>query len=413
MLGEAGSLDDDVLAELAELAEQLVTADEELRAQHEELEAARQALLRSQASYEQVLRETATAYLLTDQYGIVRQLNPAAEALLGQQSSSQRACRPLAARFTAPDRRRIRTALSQLKLSDGRPVSCRANLQRPDGSVIEVDVTATLLGAAESDRATLSWQLLPVEGVPQRGPRGVPPSPQQPEDLAELATELSELAAILATQQSAQQVLDQAVLAARQAVPGAAATSVSLVHPNGALDTPSSTGALATACDRAQHELGEGPSLQPLSPGQVLQIDDLSTESRWPGWSARARALGAGSLLVCQLATPRQVRGALNLYSTEPAAFDQTSAVRLPVLAAHVGIALARVHNEANLHQAIQSRQLIGQAVGILMERHRLGAPAAFDLLVAASQASQLKLREIALRVSETGLEPADAAGRN
>ena len=103
----------------------------------------------------------------------------------------------------------------------------------------------------------------------------------------------------------------------------------------------------------------------------------------------------------------------MNLYSTEPAAFDQTSAVRLPVLAAHVGIALARVHNEANLHQAIQSRQLIGQAVGILMERHRLGAPAAFDLLVAASQASQLKLLEIALRVSETGLEPADAAGRN
>ncbi len=64
------------------------------------------------------------------------------------------------------------------------------------------------------------------------------------------------------------------------------------------------------------------------------------------------------------------------------------------------------------MQAAIQNRQLIGQAVGILMERHRLGPAAAFDLLVEASQSSQLKLREVAQRVNETGLNPADAARR-
>jgi GAF domain-containing protein len=145
----------------------------------------------------------------------------------------------------------------------------------------------------------------------------------------------------------------------------------------------------------------------------VLQIDDLSAETRWPAWTTQAEALGAGSLLACQLATPRDVLGALNLYSTEPHAFDSTAALLLPVLAAQVGIALARVRHETNLRAAIESRQLIGQAVGILMERHRLSPTAAFDLLVKASQASQLKLREIAIRVNETGQEPADAARRS
>ncbi|HEV2886095.1 MAG TPA: GAF domain-containing protein [Jatrophihabitans sp.] len=418
------SLDADVLAELAELAEQLVVADAELRAQHEELEAAREALLRSQASYELLLAETSTAYLLTDQHGIVRQLNPAARALLGHSMSGQRAGRPLATKFVVADRGRIRTVLSQLTRSGGEAASCRANLVQPDGSLLEVEVTARLVAQLRPDGATLSWQLRPVTDDPRHGLRSVPAAGEpehadapEPDDRSGaepvgsptgLLTELSELAAVLASQHSAQDVLDQAVQAAISAVAGAEQASISLVDKDGTLRSPSSTGELATECDLAQYQLGEGPCLQALWEGQVLLIDDMSTETRWPAWTVRAQALGAGSLLACQLATPRGLLGALNLYASRPHAFDSAAASLVPVLAVQVGIALARVDNEANLRAAIKSRQLIGQAVGILMERHRLGATAAFDLLVRASQASQLKLREIALRVNETGQEPAD-----
>ena len=415
--GTSGAtFDADVLAELAELAEQLVVADAELRAQHEELEAAREALLRSQADYERLLAETSTAYLLTDQHGIVEQLNPAAEALLGQLKSRYR--RPLATKFAVEDRGRIRSVLSQLKRSSGEPATCRARLAQPDGSLLEVEVTARLVAQLQPEGATLSWQLRPAPQEPRHCLRSVPAADVPASDTAPapssngLLSELSQLAAVLASQQSPQEVLDQAVQAASHAVPGAEQASISLVDNGGGLSTPSSTGELATECDLAQYRLGEGPCLQALWEGQLLQIDDMSVETRWPAWTVQAQALGAGSLLACQLATPRGVLGALNLYSSQPHAFGSTAAALVPVLAAQVSIALARVNNEANLQAAIQSRQLIGQAVGILMERHRLGSTAAFDLLVSASQSSQLKLREVAMRVNETGQEPTDAVRR-
>jgi PAS domain S-box-containing protein len=420
--GTRSSFDADVLAELTELGEQLVVADAELRAQHEELEAAREALLHAQSSYEQLLAETTTAYLLTDQNGIVRQLNPAAEALLGHSMAGQRTSRPLATKFQVSDRGRIRTVLSELKRSGGLPATCRASILRPDGSLVEVEVTGRLVAGLHPEDATLSWQLRPVPEERHPGLHSVPAAAESPaaesptgaavQAPADLLAQLADLGAVLAGQHSTQEVLDQAVQAARHAVPGAEQASISLVDKAGNLSSPSSTGELASEGDKAQYELGEGPCLQALWDGQVLQIDDLSTETRWPAWTARALALGAGSLLACQLATPRGTLGALNLYSSRPHAFDSTAEALIPVLAAQVGIALARVQNEVNLQAAIQSRQLIGQAVGILMERHRLGPTAAFDLLVKASQASQLKLREIALRVNETGQDPVDAARR-
>jgi PAS domain-containing protein len=261
LAGPSGSaVDADMLAELAELAEQLVVADAELRAQHEELEAARESLLRSQASYEHLLAETSTAYLLTDEHGIMGQLNPAAEALLGRSVSRQRTSRPLATTFAVSDRGRIRTVLSEIKRSGGEPASCRAKLVQPNGELVEVDVTARLVAALPRDgTATLSWQLRPVPEARRAELHSVPvaggstalgstpgePSRSTPGVLAELST----LATVLADQHSAQDVLDQAVFAASQALPGGVQASISLVDKDGNLQTPSSTGELATACD--------------------------------------------------------------------------------------------------------------------------------------------------------------------
>jgi hypothetical protein len=122
---------------------------------------------------------------------------------------------------------------------------------------------------------------------------------------------------------------------------------------------------------------------------------------------------GVRALLVCALPLPHGQDAVLSLYARRPAAFDAAAELVVPVFAARAAIAIAHADRVINLERAMQSRQMIGQAVGILMERHRLTAQQAFDTLVAASQESQLKLREVALRVTESGEEPSDAARRD
>jgi ANTAR domain len=107
---------------------------------------------------------------------------------------------------------------------------------------------------------------------------------------------------------------------------------------------------------------------------------------------------------------PRKGLGVLSVYSSRPAAFDAAAELVLPVLAARAAIAIAYADTVANLRRAIESRQVIGQAVGILMERHRLSPKHAFDRPVTAPQHSHIKLRELAIRISETGEEPYAAA---
>ena len=117
-------------------------------------------------------------------------------------------------------------------------------------------------------------------------------------------------------------------------------------------------------------------------------------------------------MLACPLPMPRKRRGVLNIYAGHPAAFDAAAELVIPVFAARAAIAAAYADKVTHLHRAIESRQVIGQAVGILMERHRLSPQQAFDNMVTISQQSHIKLRELALRINETGEEPSAAARR-
>jgi AmiR/NasT family two-component response regulator len=96
----------------------------------------------------------------------------------------------------------------------------------------------------------------------------------------------------------------------------------------------------------------------------------------------------------------------LSLYSRAPAAFDSDDSVIATAYAHHAGLVYAQHEVAANLRVALETREAVGRAVGILMERYRLPATAAFDRLVAVSQQSHRKLRDVALRVVETGEDP-------
>lgn len=124
---------------------------------------------------------------------------------------------------------------------------------------------------------------------------------------------------------------------------------------------------------------------------------------RWPEFAARAHALGARSMLAIQLYVTDEDLGALNLHSTRLDAFtDESEQVGL-LFAAHAAVAMIGAQQQEQLQTAISSRDLIGQAKGILMERYKIGAQEAFQLLVLASQTTNIKLLDVAEYLARTG----------
>jgi GAF domain-containing protein len=176
-------------------------------------------------------------------------------------------------------------------------------------------------------------------------------------------------------------------------------------------------GPLAEHLDRLQVETGEGPGVDAALSGATFAAADLEDDPRWPTFAPRAVAAGVRSVLALALATKHL--SALNLYARSPGAFGSADRAQGVLFATFARLALAWAEERAaeedkleNLTEALRSRELIGQAQGILMERQRLSADQAFDVLRRASQRRNIKLRDVALRLVETGESPdADADG--
>ena len=221
-----------------------------------------------------------------------------------------------------------------------------------------------------------------------------------------LGTVMSRIARTLQEEHGdVERTLQSITTAAVTAVPGAEFAAVSLVagrrvHPRGA------TSALAEEIDGLQTEYDQGPCLDSLREHYTVRVDDFATEERWPRFAAEAARRGAGSLLSFQLFTDGVNLGALNLYATVPRAFDTDSETVGQIFASHAAIALSAARQEENLRHALDGRDLIGQAKGILMERYRLTAQQAFELLVRASTHTNRKLFDIADELTNTGALP-------
>ena len=227
----------------------------------------------------------------------------------------------------------------------------------------------------------------------------------------ELAQTFAEIAQELEKQPSLEATVDEAVRQAVELMPGCDYAGVSWLQEGQPIETLASTDEIAALLDKAQFELGEGPAVESLWDGETCWIEDMQAETRWPRFTVRAAELGVRSMLSCQLVSPRQTSAALNLYARQTAALDEDSAAIVQVFAAHASIALTHRRTESGLRSAVETRGTIGQAIGILIERHKVSPERAFDLLVRASQRSHVKLRDLATYVVETGVDP-DAAAR-
>ena len=218
-----------------------------------------------------------------------------------------------------------------------------------------------------------------------------------------LADKLGELSRELQEEASVQDTLDAIVHGAVDTVPGAEHVSISSVLRRREVHTRASTGDLPRAVDQAQYDAGEGPCLSTLYEQRTFRLDDLDADSPWPRFIARARASGLGSMLAVQLYVTGEELGALNLFSTRAGAFGDESEQVALLFAVHAAVALADAQEQEHLHAALNARDLIGQAKGILMERYKIGPQQAFQLLVVASQRGNVKLRDIAGHLAATG----------
>lgn len=224
-----------------------------------------------------------------------------------------------------------------------------------------------------------------------------------PTDAGEVAAALAGMARDLLAQPTVQQTLDRVVVHAVDLVDGCDAAGI-LVVRGSEVHTLAATAEFARESDRMQGELGEGPCLNATIEGeQVFRIADMSTaHDRWPRYAPAARELGIGSAMGFLLFTGEENLGALNLYSREPNAFGQRTEHIGWLLAAHAAVAFASARNDSQLREAISTRQDIGEALGIIMERHKLTEQQAFDLLREESQKRNVKLRSLARKVTAT-----------
>ncbi|GAA3760971.1 transcriptional regulator with GAF, ATPase, and Fis domain [Spinactinospora alkalitolerans] len=223
----------------------------------------------------------------------------------------------------------------------------------------------------------------------------------------ELARVFADITRDLLAQGSLQHVLDEIVRLAVRTIDGCEEAGVLLVdRRRRRFETPATTGELVRASDEAQFESDEGPCLDAARHERSFLVVDMARETRWPRYRPRAVELGIAAMMGFELFPHERVFGALDLYSRRAHAFDEHSREVGWVFASHAAVAIAAVQRGETLRAGYETRQEIGAAVGILMERHGLTGEQAFDVLRRASMEFNTKLHEVAARSRGPGRRP-------
>jgi GAF domain-containing protein len=209
----------------------------------------------------------------------------------------------------------------------------------------------------------------------------------------------------LAATPDEEHTVDSVVQLAVQTIPACDWASIT-VRRGKNLTTPAATDDVVCKVDQVQFDLWQGPGIDAIWVDDSYRIDDMVAETRWPEWAAAASELGIGSTLSMRLSTSQEVVGALNLYSSQPRAFDDDDAHIAHVYADHAAVALAVSHQFTTLSSALRTRHQIGGAQGVLRCRHGLTMDQAFQVLVRLSRDNNVKLRDLATMVIDANGVP-------
>jgi GAF domain-containing protein len=189
--------------------------------------------------------------------------------------------------------------------------------------------------------------------------------------------------------------LSQITAAAVEVLPDVQYASITVLLADGRLETVAPTDDMLLALDAAQYEFREGPCYDAATETVHITSPDLSTDPRFPRYAPVALAAGVRAQAGIRLFDSAESRGALNLYSTKVGAFADLG-ILAQLFAHQSAIALDYAREIDRLQEAMEGRGIIGQAVGIIMERYRLDTARAFGFLVRRSQQENRKVRVLA-----------------
>jgi GAF domain-containing protein len=229
---------------------------------------------------------------------------------------------------------------------------------------------------------------------------------------------LRALAGVILRDRDLPDILAEITGIATKAIPGAEATSITLVRDDRGF-TAAHDGQLALDADELQYARGYGPCLDAGRTGLLMHVRDMTTEERWPDYAAAVVSKGVISSLSVPLPFQGATIGALNVYAKHPDAFDETSEQIGTEVASFVAVAVANAESYATtadlahqMQQAMASRSVIDMAKGILMAQNRCTPDEAFTMLSHASQRSNRKLRDIAAAIVQTQSGGSDQRSR-
>jgi len=217
----------------------------------------------------------------------------------------------------------------------------------------------------------------------------------------DLAVRMAELARTLALRK-VDDVLADVTATAQELIPGVDVAGVLLVGKANSFETLAPTSDLMFKLDELQMRYGEGPCVEAALDEIVVRTDDFRNEPRFPNYALEVVKLGVLSALSFKLYTADRTAGALNLFGYEPNLWDSEAETIGMVLAGHAAAAILASREGDQLQSALSTRDRIGQAKGIIMERFKIDDVRAFGMLRQLSQDTNTKLIEVALRVIDT-----------
>jgi GAF domain-containing protein len=223
-----------------------------------------------------------------------------------------------------------------------------------------------------------------------------------------LSKSLSRLAGVVLTEETSDAILNLVVTLARSTIKGADGAGVTIMR-NDKFTTAAHSDPIVREVDAFQYELRDGPCLSAMMEGKQTRIESTVHETRWPQFAPRAKAKGILSTWSFPLTVGGEAIGALNLYSMELDGFRnsnesiaQTFATQASTVLSNALAYSTSTQLTGQLREALESRQLIGEATGILMERLNCSRDAAFDHLRRTSNNSNTKLKEVARGVVDS-----------
>ncbi|MDQ6726095.1 MAG: GAF and ANTAR domain-containing protein [Actinomycetota bacterium] len=228
-----------------------------------------------------------------------------------------------------------------------------------------------------------------------------------------LSGDLAELSQLLLEQETLETALRRVADLAVASVGSCDACGVSLLH-GAKVSTSVATHDVAQRADDHQYRTDEGPCLQAVRSGKIYKVDDMTTEKRWPRFAPLAAREGVTSSYSLPLVVGGRTLGALNLYSLHSRFGPEDERVGQAFgRQAAIALANAQAYQRTRdlvdqLNEALRSRDVIGQAKGILMAREAITADAAFERLRRMSQSANVKVRTVAQQIVDSVLDPSD-----